>query len=112
MKIPRVRPRPERLKRCAGPCRKWLSVLCFGLDRTRADGRRSVCRECRLDLETELRAGRPRRRPWQTRQTVRAAALRAGVSVSTVQDRINRGETLEEAVRGGRRPWRRRCAGT
>lgn len=54
--IPRVAPRRDRLKRCAGPCADWLPVECFDLDRARADGRRSYCKGCRRDREAELEA--------------------------------------------------------
>lgn len=102
--IPRVRPRPQRLKRCAGACHegdddRWQPLWCFDLDRRRADGRRSVCRSCRAARRAELAdAGAPRLRPWETQSSVRRAALAAGLSPTTVYYRLERGLGLGEAL--------------
>lgn len=65
--IPRVKGiRQDRLKRCAGACQQWHPLWCFGHDRTRADGRRSVCRPCRALRQAQLsKPEEPRYRPWQ-----------------------------------------------
>ncbi len=45
--IPRVRPRPTRMKLCRGICGGAQPIIYFDRDRRRADGRRDVCKLCR-----------------------------------------------------------------
>lgn len=96
--IPRVEPRRDRLKHCSGPCDDWLPVECFDHDRTRADGRRSVCKACRTERDVELDAGAPRHRPWACRRSVSAMAREAGLPPSTLAGRLAAGWGLEEAL--------------
>lgn len=96
--IPRVEPRRDRLKHCSGPCNDWLPIECFDLDRTRADGRRSVCKACRQERQAELAAGAPRRRPWSSCRPVSAVAREAGLARSTLAGRLAAGWSLPEAL--------------
>lgn len=43
--IPRVKPRPDRLKRCS-KCRKWLPIKCFHARLRSPDGHSTECRAC------------------------------------------------------------------
>lgn len=47
--IPRVEPRPDRLKQCRGGCGEWLPIDCFSRDRTHPDGRDNRCKACRTE---------------------------------------------------------------
>jgi len=64
IEIPKVEPRPERLKLCTGACGEWWPIGCFSRDPTNKDGRRNVCNDCRQKRRVELRNGAPRRKPW------------------------------------------------
>lgn len=44
--IPRVEPRPDRLKRCS-KCKDWFPINCFPRDRQHPDGHRNECKSCR-----------------------------------------------------------------
>jgi hypothetical protein len=56
-----VEARPERLKRCAGPCGEWLPASEFYRDRSRPDGREPRCRLCE-SIRKRARTAAARRR--------------------------------------------------
>lgn len=73
--MPRVEPRPERLKRCHGPCGELLPITCFSRARANADGRRGECRACRSERRAELAHGSVRFKPWQRTRSRRERTL-------------------------------------
>lgn len=62
--IPRVSPRPDRLKQCTGPCSKWLPIDCFNRCAQNPDGRQHQCAACRSERRSALRNGAKRVRPF------------------------------------------------
>lgn len=69
-RLPRVEPRPGRLKRCGGPCGFWKSVEEFNREKQRLDGRRDVCKVCYAGRRRELRNGAERKSRGRKRERI------------------------------------------
>jgi hypothetical protein len=96
---PRVEPRWSRMKRCCA-CKEYWPIRCFQRDRKNPDMHRNECRACRKQRRDQLKAGAPRRFPWETHRTLKDAALAHGLNPKTVSARINRyGWTLYRALK-------------
>lgn len=96
--IPRLEPRPGRLKRCSR-CRLWLPVSqSFTRDRACPDGYRGECSDCRRERRRALEHGARRCRPWCLSGSVAEKARARGFVPNTVRERVRRGWSLRKAL--------------
>ena len=61
--VPRVSPRPERMKKCAN-CQQWWAITSYQRCAANPDGHRHQCKACRQERRSQLRRGAPRVKPW------------------------------------------------
>ena len=76
--IPRGKPRPDRTKKCTGPCAQWLPLVCFQFDSKNPDGLRNDCRACRSERRAELQVGASRCKPWKRKALAKCGGENAG----------------------------------
>lgn len=81
------------VKKCGGTCKRVRPIECFGLYAASKDGRRSVCKECRLPQFKAYRKANPEKTAAYERSPQRRA-------------RHNIRQATRDLIRKGAIPWK------